>query len=258
VKPGAQVILRHPSDRSVQSGETYPLMVLGYFPAGRTVFLAVDSTHRWRYRYGDRYLDTFWRNTIRWLALGRLKQGDRRYRIESSRSTYDIEARVQIEARVLNEDYRPSEEPSQTVHWSGPDGIEETLELARDREREGSYRGSLEVDRPGVYRAWLEGRVGGTTQRVSTTEFEVVLPSREVQNPAPDPETLRTLASTTGGVSLELARVGELAREFPGGEERHEPISSRLEDAWDDWHTLILALALLATEWILRKRNELV
>ncbi|MEQ1892983.1 MAG: glutamine amidotransferase [Planctomycetota bacterium] len=258
VKPGAQVILRHPIDRSVQSGENYPLMVLGYFPAGRTVFLGVDATHRWRYRYGDRYLDTFWRNTIRWLALGRLKQGDRRYRIESSRSSYDIEDRVQLEARVLDEDYRPSVEPSQSVHWSGPDGVEKTLELARDHEREGSYRGSLEVDRPGVYRAWLEGRVGGATQRVSTTEFEVVLPSREVQDPAPDPETLRTLATTTGGVFLELAQVGQLARQFPGGEERHEPISSRLEDAWDDWHTLILALGLLASEWILRKRNELV
>lgn len=159
---------------------------------------------------------------------------------------------------MLDEDYRPSVEPSQSVHWSGPDGVEKTLELARDHEREGSYRGSLEVDRPGVYRAWLEGRVGGATQRVSTTEFEVVLPSREVQDPAPDPETLRTLATTTGGVFLELAQVGQLARQFPGGEERHEPISSRLEDAWDDWHTLILALGLLASEWILRKRNELV
>jgi hypothetical protein len=258
VKPGAQVLLRHPRERSVHSGENYPLMVLGYFPAGRTAFLAIDSTHRWRYRYGDRYLDTFWRNTIRWLALGRLKQGDRRYRIESSRSTYDIEDRVQLEARVLDEDYRPSEEPTQSVRWSGPDGVERTLELARDAEREGTYRGSLEVDRPGVYRAWLEGRVGGTSQRVSTTEFEVVLPSREIQDPSPDPAALRELATTTGGVALELSAARELARQFPGGEERHEPISSRLEDAWDDWHTLLLALALLGAEWILRKRNELV
>lgn len=258
VKPGAQVILRHPVDRNVQTGETYPLMVLGYFPAGRTVFLGVDATHRWRYRYGDRYLDTFWRNTIRWLALGRLKQGDRRFRLESSRSSYDIEDRVQLEARVLDEDYRPSEDPAQTVKWSGPDGIERTLELALDRERPGSYRGSLEVDRPGVYRAWLEGRAGGGSQRLSTTEFEVLLPSREVQDPTPDPETLRTLSATTGGVALELAEARQLAAQFPGGEERHEPISSRLEDAWDDWHTLILALLFLGAEWILRKRSELV
>jgi uncharacterized membrane protein len=257
VKPGAQVLLHHPSDRNVQTGENYPLMVLGYFPAGRTLFLAVDSTYRWRYRYGDRYLDTFWRNAMRWLALGRLKSGDRRYRIESSRSSYDIEDRVQLEVRVLDEDYRPSDEPTQRVGWSGPDGVEHELELAREPERLGVYRGGLEVDRPGVYRAWVEGRVDGRTQRVSTTEFEVVLPTRENQDPSPDPESLRLLSAKTGGKFLDLARARALASEFPGGEERREPISSRLEDAWDGWHTLIVALLMLGAEWILRKRAEL-
>jgi len=257
VKPGAQVLLRHPSDRNVQSGENYPLMVLGYFPAGRTLFLAVDSTYRWRYRYGDRYLDTFWRNSMRWLALGRLKSGDRRYRIESSRSSYDIEDRVQLEARVLDEDYRPSEAPTQAIGWSGPDGQEHELQLARESERLGVYRGGLEVDRPGVYRAWIEGRVDGRQQRVSATEFEVVLPSRENQDPSPDPESLRLLAAKTGGQFLELARASSLASQFPGDEERREPISSRLEDAWDGWHTLLAALLLLSAEWILRKRAEL-
>lgn len=257
VKPGAQVLLRHPTDRNVQTGENYPLMVLGYFPTGRTAFLAVDSTYRWRYRYGDRHLDTFWRNTIRWLALGRLKSGDRRYRIESSRSTYDIQDRVQLEVRVLDEDFRPSEEASQRVVWSGPDGVEHELEMPREADRPGVYRGSLEVDRPGVYHAWVEGLVAGRSQRASTTEFEVVLPSRENQDPAPDPETLRTLSAKTGGQFLELSRARALAAQFPGGEERREPISSRLEDAWDDWHTLLLALGLLSAEWILRKRSEL-
>ena len=257
VKPGAQVLLRHPTDRNVQTGENYPLMVLGYFPAGRTLFLGVDSTHRWRYRYGDRYLDTFWRNSIRWLALGRLKSGDRRYRIESSRSTYDIEDRVQLEVRVLDEDFRPSEEPTQLVGWSGPDGEEHELELPRESDRPGVYRGALELDRPGVYRAWVVGRVSGRNQRASATEFEVVLPSRENQDPAPDPETLRALAQKTGGVFLELGKARALAAQFPGGEERREPISSRLEDAWDGWHTLLIALALLGAEWILRKRSEL-
>jgi hypothetical protein len=258
VKPGAQVLLRHPSDRNVQSGDNYALMVLGYFPAGRTVFLGLDSTYRWRYRYGDRYLDTFWRNAIRWLALGRLKSGDRRYRIESSRSSYDIEDRVQLEARVLDEDFRPSEEATQTLGWSGPEGVEHELEVAREPDRPGVYRASLELDRPGTYRAWVVGAIAGRAQRASTTEFEVVLPSRENQDPSPDPETLAALAARSGGTFLELARARQLAAQFPGGEERREPISSRLEDAWDGWHTLLLALGLLGLEWILRKRAELV
>ncbi len=257
VKPGAQVLLRHPTDRNAQSGENYPLLVLGYFPAGRTMFLAVDSTYRWRYHYGDRYLDTFWRNAIRWLALGRLKSGDRRYRIETSRSSYDLEDRVQIEARILDEDFRPSDAPAQKVLWSGPDGVVHELELKREDARVGVYRGGLEVDRPGVYRAWIEAEVEGRMQRVSAAEFEVVLPSRENEDPSPDPETLRAIASKTGGSFLDLAGARSLSAQFPGGEERREPISSRLEDAWDEWSTLLVALALLSAEWILRKRAEL-
>ena len=46
--------------------------------------------------------------------------------------------------------------------------------------------------------------------------------------------------------------------EFPGGEERREPISSRLDDVWDSWATLLFVLAVLSAEWILRKRLELV
>jgi hypothetical protein len=232
-------------------------MVLGYFPSGRTLFLAVDSTHRWRFRYGDRYLDTFWRNAIRWLALGRLKSGDRRFRLETTRSTYDLDDRIQLELRVLDEDFRPAEDLTQKIRWSGPDGVVNELELARDRERLGIYRAGLEVDRPGAYRAWVENTTDGRTQRVTSTEFEVVLPSRENQDPAPDPATMQLLASKTGGAFLELGHARELAIQFPGGEERREPISSRLEDAWDGWNTLIAALVLLTAEWILRKRAEL-
>ena len=73
----------------------------------------------------------------------------------------------------------------------------------------------------------------------------------------PDPETLAMLSQKTGGLSLTLANLGRLADEFPGGDERREPISSRLEDAWDRWATLLCALGVLSLEWILRKRAEL-
>lgn len=253
-KPGTEVLLRHPVDANPQTGEPYPLLVLGHFPAGRTMFLAVDSTWMWRYHYGDRYHETFWRNAIRWLALGRLKSGAGRFRLEASRAAYDLEERVALEARVLDQDFRPSDAPEQLVLWSGPEGDVRELVLAPAADRPGIYRGSLQVDRPGLYTAWIEA--GGA--RMSGTEFEVLLPSRENADPTPDPDAMALLASRTGGRAVPLASVGDLADEFPGGEERREPISSSLEDVWDRWTTLIVALGLLGLEWILRKRVELV
>ena len=252
-KPGTQTLLVHPTDTNPSDGEPYPLLVLGYFPAGRTMFLATDETWRWRYHYGDRYHERFWRNAIRWLALGRLKSGDRRFRLETTRSAYDLEERVSFEARVLDEDFQPSRRETQEVYWSGPESEREALELTLLGGREGVYRGSLQPERPGLHRAWIESN----GQRVASVEFEVLLPSRENDEPAPDPETLAMLSQKTGGLALTLANLGRLSDEFPGGDERREPISSRLEDAWDRWATLLCALGVLSLEWILRKRAEL-
>jgi len=253
-KPGAQVLLRHPTASTSGSGERDPLLVVGYFPKGRTMFLAIDSTWRWRFHFGDRYHERFWRNAIRWLSLGRLKSGNRRVQLETPRSNYTLGERVPLEARVLDEDFRPSSKSRQEVRWQGPDERLGSHDLTPEPNRPGLFRGHLDLERPGLYRAWIE-RDG---ERLSSAEFEVVLPSRENADPSPDPERLAELSLATGGRAVTLAATAELAAEFPGGEERREPISSKLDDLWDQWGTLVGALALLSAEWILRKRMEMV
>lgn len=252
-KPGAQVLLRHP--RESNGYGPYPLAVAGYYPAGRTLFLAFDETWTFRYHWGPRYHERFWRNAIRWLALGRLRSGDRRYRLEVARSSYDLGARTPIEARVLDEDYRPSDAQTQEVRWSAPDGQPQTLVLSAVEGRPGVFRGALDPDRTGVWRVWIEK----DSERISSAEFEVVIPSLESADPTPDPAALAELAALTSGLALDPARVGELWRaELAGGEERRDPISARLDDIWDHWGALLAVLAVLSAEWILRKRHQLV
>ena len=251
-KPGAAVLLRHPDQGNAHG--RHPLLVAGYYPSGRTLYLAVDSTWVWRYRFGDFYHERFWRNAIRWVALGRLKSGDRRVQLDAQRARYNLDERVTLEARVLDEDFRPSEKPAIDVRVGDAEGGVTEMKLDLVPERPGLYRSTFSLERTGVYSAWIEN----DGKRLATAEFELVLPSRENADPAPDPATLRTIAGATGGRSVELARLDELEDEFPGKEERREPISSELEDAWDNWGTLIAALLLLATEWVLRKRWELV
>jgi uncharacterized membrane protein len=251
-KPGASVLLRHPSDEGPYG--RYPLLTVGYYPSGRTMFLALDSTWMWRYRFGDRYHERFWRNAVRWLALGRLKSGNRRVRLDSLKARWSLEERITVEARVLDEDFRPAEDAAYEAWLEDPDGTRESIRLDRVEGRDGLYRSSFEVERPGRWHVTLE-RDG---EPPATTEFEVSLPSLETADPSPDPETLIILARLTAGEALHLAELERLLETFPGGEERREPVSTRLEDAWDDWGTLLLALGLLGTEWILRKRVELV
>jgi uncharacterized membrane protein len=255
-KPGAQVLLRHPSEGN--AGGRYPLLVAGWFPAGRTLFVGFDETWRWQYRFGTRYHERFWRNAVRWVALSRLRNGDRRVQIDALKARYDLDERVTLEARVLDQDYRPSERPEQVARLTAPDGTTSEIKLERAQDRPGLYRASFDLERPGLYTAAIDlpGESGGP--RVASTEFEVALPSRENADPSPDPQTLASISSLTHGRALDLAHVQDLLEEFPGHEERREPISSELDDAWDNWGTLLLALALLSTEWVLRKRWELI
>lgn len=251
-KPGAQALLRHP-ELSNSHGR-FPLLVAGYFPAGRTLFLAWDATWMWRFRFGDRYHERFWRNAIRWVALGRLKSGDRRVQIDALKTSYDLDERVTLEARALDEDFRPSESPTLEARLFGPDGEPVEVDLSLVPDRAGLYRASFDVERPGAYTAAVENE----GQRVASADFEVVLPSRENADPSPDPEALRAIAAVANGRAVDAANAGTLIAEFKGDEEQRQPISAELEDAWDRASTLFLALFVFALEWILRKRWELI
>ncbi len=254
-KPGAQVLLRHPVQSDRGDNQRDPLLVAGYYPSGRTLFLATDdATWRWRYRYVHRYHERFWRNAVRWLALGRLRAGDRRYTLEPLRSRYDLNERVSLVARVLDEDYQASEAPVQHARVQGPDGIPRDLSLQPVPGQAGEFRGDLSIERPGRYISWME--VNG--ERLSQAEFEVRLPSRENDDPSPDSAALESLAALSAGISMNASDTSTLAAQFPPDQERREPISSELTDAWDHWGTLLLALGLLSAEWILRKRHELI
>ena len=253
-KPGAQVLLRHPTASLSGDGERDPLLVAGYYPEGRTLFLAIDSTHRWQFRYEHRYHERFWRNAIRWLALGRLKGGDRRHQLEALEPEYGLDERVSLEARVLDEDFEPLEAESRTVELRGPDGEEERLELTPDPSRPGVFRTSFEAGRAGAWSAVLLD----ADEAVARADYEVVLPSHENADPTPDPAGMLALAQRTGGRAVTLSEASALLEAFPGGEERREALRSDLLDAWDRWGTLALVLALLTLEWIARKRFELI
>jgi len=253
-KPGAQVLLRHPSASLSGSGERDPLLVAGYHPAGRSLFLGLDSTHRWQFRYEHRYHERFWRNVIRWLAIGRLKGGDRRFQLDSLEPEYGLDERVTLEARIQDEDFRPLEAESQEVHLEDPDGRRSTILLKADPTRPGVFRASQDAGRAGNWRAWIEQQ----GKHLASTQYDVVLPSRENSDPTPDAPNMLALAQRTEGVAVTPGNLSPLLAALPGGQERREPISKELNDAWDRWSTLLGVLALLTLEWILRKRHELI
>jgi hypothetical protein len=250
-RPGAQVLARH-STQGNERGLT-PLLVAAHHPKGRVLYLGIDSTWRWRYEFGDRYHVSFWRNALRWLALERTRGAQGRVRLEAPRSAWDLGERVAVEARLLDEDWKPRTDPAQALRVTDPQGRSLDIELALDPATPGLYRGTFDPDRPGVWRASIES----AAEVLASLEVQVRLPMLENRDPTPDPAALARLSGATGGKAVALGSIDTLFDELPGGEEWHEPVSAELRDVWDGPYTLLALLLLLSVEWLLRKRWEL-
>ena len=102
----------------------------------------------------------------------------------------------------------------------------------------------LRARHPGVFRVLL-----GDEER---TTFEVRPIGGEWQDPAPDFELLRELASTTGGSFVTLAEIDALPARIPDATVT-EIVGRRAATVWDSATLLLLFAALLSAEWILRK-----
>ena len=88
--------------------------------------------------------------------------------------------------------------------------------------------------------------------------FLVELQSLEFRDTTADPETLRQLAMETGGTSLDegsLGRLRALTEAIPT-DKQYIPHETT-EDFWDSSLFLIVFLGLITTEWVLRKRWDL-
>jgi hypothetical protein len=101
VKPGVgEVYAEHPTDTG-PDGRKAPILVLGRFGAGRTLFSAIDDSWRWSYYTGESIFDTYWVQQLRFLARSK-KLGQRRITLASLRPVYELGGQVRVNMRVLD------------------------------------------------------------------------------------------------------------------------------------------------------------
>jgi hypothetical protein len=268
-KPGAEVLLRHPDLRN-----RYGNLVLAattFFPEGRTMFLGIDSTWRWRYAYGDRFFDKFWRRAIRTLALNRLKTGDRRYNLNVERSVFALNDRAVLEARILDESFQPSRKPNQPAFVSSmKSGKVTPIVLDAVPGEPGTFRAAFVVNEEGSYHAWITADDSQSGKRVASVEFTAQLPDRENRDPMLDAATLKAIAAISAGTQenrdgdswrtdhyVPLSRIEEVARRFKDSGRIDIPEAPEVTDLWDRSAVLVVLVAILAAEWWLRKQSQL-
>jgi hypothetical protein len=275
LRPSARALLVHPSQKSAD-GKPAPVLAVTEVGRGRTLALLTDSAWSWGFGAagaaagsgpghpgpgsrgsavalpGDdgRAFQRFWEGAIRWLvrdpALGLL-------RIELDKPEYHRGQTVSARVRTLRTDY------------TGAPGVEVGLELRATETGEGGPPvrsvkvktggdGEAQVElaelAPGAYRLVGRARLDGRAAEAGAT-FVIRAEGHELADVVAREEVLRELASASGGDF----RKGSLGSPHVKPPRKVRVGSLRTVEIWSNPLLLLLAVALLAAEWTLRRRS---
>lgn len=251
-KPGATVLATL-SD-SNEGSQRYPLVAWHRYGTGKCLSLATDRLWRLRFKTGDKYHWRVWSQSIQFLTLSRLMGEHKRIRLETDRSTYRDGEQARLYAHVLDDEFEPVIQPSFeiTVNGVGDNALKERVSLQADRTTPGLYEGYFTAAIPGRYR--LEANEDDR-EVSNTTEFQVAEVKQELTDTDADLDHMKRIATLTGGSSLGVRELSTLPTLLKNSSVETTVRSER--PIWDHWLVILLLVALLGTEWIMRRKYDL-
>lgn len=249
-KPAAHAIAVHPEDKTDRG----PLVVFveQRYGAGRVFFSATDDTWRWRFVIGDKYFYRFWRQTIGLLAANKLLGAAKRLTIAVAKNAYTVGQKVEIEAKILDDMLRPSDEKSVSATIDLPGGGSQEIKLSLADPTQGVYHGAFIPRKVGSYAVWMRPT---PEDKPETAPFTVVMSTLESESRRLDLETMNAVAKKTSGVALFIDQVDQLPDRIKG--ESSLIITEPPTEIWDSWGCFLLFLIPLSLEWWFRKRKLL-
>ena len=256
VKEGVgEVYAVHPTDLDADHHKA-PLLVLGRYGAGRTLFSAYDESWRWRFYTGESVFDSYWVQQLRYLARSK-KLGQRKATLNVDRTTYELGEHVHLTLHVMNPELLeklPSPINVQVLDANGQ--VVKTEPMEHDKANPDTFTASFAADRVGQFTVKLPETLPEGARL--SLPLEVIVPRLELAQPQVDSTSLSRLAEETGGqeVKLEEARA-RLASLIPSATIRETP-PPQTHGLWDTPAALIIFAILLTTEWVLRKAYGMV
>ena len=238
------------------SPEGLPLLAVREFDRGRVAALTVDTTWQWvlapSETHGAEVHRRFWRQLVFWLA-GR-----------DGRPQADLWVMTDRPRYVLSDPDRPplaevtayarGSAAAPTLEMKGPDGAALAVPLSADG---GDWRAIVPLAVAGEYVVSAEANVAAATKRVET-KFVVEEQDFEMANILADAEGLGRLARAGGGTLRRIDRLGDLLTELADSLTPQAAAVERRLPLGSGRVFLALVLALLAAEWVLRRRWGLV
>jgi len=254
LKPGATAL----AAALGSGGET--VIASQRFGLGRVLWMGIDGTWRWRYRVGDALHHRFWGQTVRWAsASGKLTGGDDRVRFGATRTRVEEGDPVRIRARISETPTNLPAQPILAARVASLDdrtgaGSETLIALRPLAGQPQTFEGKTPPLAPGRYSIRVEAPTLGE-YRGTKASFQVVPRfSGEKVELAASRTQLERLAQATGGQVVdddEAERLVDLLRPFA----RSTTVPRfRVISLWDQPATILVFLAIVSADWVVRKR----
>lgn len=252
-RPGATVLATLSGTRS--RSDPYPLVAWQRYGTGKCMLIGTDRMWLLRFKTGDKYHWRVWSQCIQFLTLSRLMGEHKRIRLETDRAIYPVDGQVQIYAHLLDDRFEPILQAGFDVSvlpLDIPGAMTKGVTLRPDSGNPGLYEGYFSPTRPGRYRVEANSADRSLS---STTEFQVADVAPEMADTAMQIEPLRRIAELSGGKCLSMLGVNELPSLL--NLQRHSKMYTTEIPLWDNGWLVMMLVALMGVEWIVRRRYDL-
>jgi uncharacterized membrane protein len=245
IKPGVGITLaEHPTDLG-PDGRKAPILVIGTYGTGRTIFSAIDDSWRWRFYTGESIFNTYWVQQLRYLARGR-KIGQRKMTFVADRDVYELGGQVNVRLEPLSPDLIQQLSPPVSVQIVDDSTGQPVRRLDLQRQDSGSavYSGSFTADKIGQFSTKLPH----LTDNDPSLSFKVAEPEMELRQPQVDTAFLSRLGTVApiplADAAARLMAIRSAARIIP---------VDTTQPLWNAPVILVIFVSLITVEWIVRK-----
>jgi uncharacterized membrane protein len=245
-RPGATVLAT-----TSAAGASRPLIAVQRYGEGRSMVFTGEASWRWRMMLPstDRSYETFWRQSLRWLALGATDP----VAVFPAAAAGAGET-VVIRTAVRDATFKAIADADVDVRLSGPDG---RMVEARARVEDGEpgaalFAATFTPDQPGLYRVSVTAQRGRTEIGSASSTLLVGGADLEMAQPRLNIALLERIAAQTGGHVIDAAQMGRTMAALQSAAPAAALAARR--DIWHGAWSLLLLISLLAAEWLLRRK----
>ncbi|MEN8144970.1 MAG: glutamine amidotransferase [Gemmatimonadota bacterium] len=252
LKPGATALLRGSTGAE---GDDRIVLATQRYGRGTGMALPVHDTWTWQMSADipleDMTHERFWRQLLRWLVDGVPEP----VTATLSAPETDAETPVELRVEVMDEAYLGVENAQVSAAVSGPAGGG-SIPLRWNAE-ESAYTASISPSEPGLHAIEVGvNSVDGSPIGSAQTHLRVADSNREFFDAGMNTSALQRLAEETGGRFYDRGNLDGLPEDIQVAGGGITVTESR--DLWDAPVLFLVLVGLVATEWVVRRRKELV